>query len=215
MESSTMRSNLGLGVVLTSAILACVGETSLFAQQPNTQPSTVSTSVPNIQAPGAAAVTNPSNVIQQGAGGAGGAIRIRELFWEFGGSAGRDHDDSFERHDQLLLLPRAKRRHVWHDRAGNLLLLHHRVDPGVHRSRADVLHAGSSRLPVRSVPSPICAADDADLLHDHGHHDDTDLLLHEPRLLLYADDVLHGPGRDDTRGHNGSGLHAHDLQCSE
>jgi hypothetical protein len=67
MESSTMRSNLGLGVVLTSAILACVGETNLFAQQPNTQPSAVSTSVPNIQAPGAAAVTNPSNAIQQGA----------------------------------------------------------------------------------------------------------------------------------------------------
>jgi hypothetical protein len=64
MESSTMRSNLGLSVVLTSAILACVGETNLFAQQP----SAVSTSVPNIQAPGAAAVTNPSNVIQQSTG---------------------------------------------------------------------------------------------------------------------------------------------------
>ncbi len=67
MESSTMRSNLGLCVVLAATILACVGETNLFAQQPFTQPSVVSTSVPNIQAPGAAAVTNPSTAIQQGA----------------------------------------------------------------------------------------------------------------------------------------------------
>jgi hypothetical protein len=61
-----MRSNLGLGVMLTTAILAWVGETSLFAQQPSTQPSAVSSSVPNIQAPGAAAVTNPSTLVQRG-----------------------------------------------------------------------------------------------------------------------------------------------------
>ena len=66
MESFTMRSNLSLGVMLSAAIFAWVGETRLFAQQPSTQPAAVSSSVPNIQASGASAVTNPSSALQQG-----------------------------------------------------------------------------------------------------------------------------------------------------
>jgi hypothetical protein len=55
-----MRSNLGFCAVLIAATLAWTGETSLRAQQP-----AVSTPVPNIHAPGAAAVTNPSSAIPQ------------------------------------------------------------------------------------------------------------------------------------------------------
>jgi hypothetical protein len=59
-----MRSDLGFCVVLT-ATLAWAGETTLLAQQPDTQPPIVSTPVPNINAPGAAALTNPSPPIPQ------------------------------------------------------------------------------------------------------------------------------------------------------
>lgn len=61
-----MRSYVGICILLTAVTLAWTGENSLFAQQSGIQPPAVSTSVPNIQAPGAAAVTNPSSVISQG-----------------------------------------------------------------------------------------------------------------------------------------------------
>ena len=58
MESFTMRSTLGFCVLLVP--------TSLFAQQPGTQPPAVSTSVPNIHASGAATAPNSSSVTPVG-----------------------------------------------------------------------------------------------------------------------------------------------------
>ncbi len=60
-----MRSNLSFCVMLAAAISLLAGE-QLLAQQSVTQPPAVSTSVPNIQAPGAAAVTSPSSALQPG-----------------------------------------------------------------------------------------------------------------------------------------------------
>ena len=65
MESYIMSSKLSICVVLASAVSSLAGE-SLLAQQPVTQPPAVSTSVPNIHASGATAVTNPL-MAQQGA----------------------------------------------------------------------------------------------------------------------------------------------------
>jgi len=64
-ESSTMRSILGFCVLLAAASFGWADETDLLTQQPTTQPA-VSTPLPNIHAPGAAAVTNPSTAVQQG-----------------------------------------------------------------------------------------------------------------------------------------------------
>jgi hypothetical protein len=60
-----MRSILGFCVIASAATLGWAGESISFAQQTVTQPPAVSSSVPNIQAPGASAVTNPSFAVQQ------------------------------------------------------------------------------------------------------------------------------------------------------
>jgi hypothetical protein len=156
---------------------------------------------------------------------AGWNIRGDNVLWEFcGGSAGRDRHGSVERNDLLLILPRAEQRNdVEHHRAGDVLLLHNCIDPGEHHARANVLHAGSTRLPVWFIPASVRAADDADI-HNSGHHDDTGVLLHESRLLLCAHELLHGPGGDCALGyvhqrcdpgHSGSGVYAHDVYGPE
>ena len=85
-------------------------------------------------------------------------------------------------------------------RAGDVLLLPGRTDASVHHAHSDVLYIGSPRFPVWSIPPPVRAADYADL-YGSDRHNDTDVLLHEPRLLLHTDNLLHGPGGDCTLGH--------------
>ena len=223
-RTSRWTSNLGLGVVLTAAILAWFGETSLFAQQPTSPPPPVRTSVPNIQARGATA-ERTRRLCAYLCSDSCGNICGHDQFWEFRGSAERDDDNSVERHDLLLLLPRGQRQgDDRHDSALHISRLHHGLEPRVYRTGADVLHARSSRLPVWSFPSAIRAADGRHDLHDRG--DDTNVLLHKPRLFLCADDVLHGSVRDDARWHvceilasgqrsGCSRVYAHDLQCPE
>ena len=176
-----MRCIMGFCFVVAFSGAAWADETNFVTQQPAPPPPGVRTSVPDIQAPGAAAVANPSTTVQPGAVPAPTTTSYGNTV---AGQPVRDDVNSCGQRAVLLLLSGKVHGMTYRTTVPGTLLLLDEFHTGLHYSHTDVLHDCSTGLSIRPIPSPVRSAHG---LHNDGR-DDTDL-LHWPKLLLYAHDV--------------------------